>query len=288
MKGIILAGGKGSRLYPVTKGTNKHLLSVYDKPLIYYPLTVLIAANIREIAIISSPDHIESFKALLGDGSQYGLKFNFFIQDEPNGIPECFIIAEQMIKNENVMLILGDNIFSGGSEINDAAASFTNGAHIFAYKVNNPNEYGVVRFNEKFNKIKKFIEKPDSYIPEYAVPGVYLYDKYVSNYVKQLKKSDRGEYEISDLNNLYLNKNNISFSILKRGYVWLDSGNPSSLTDAANYIYAVEKRQGIKIGCPEEAAYNRKLLSKKKLEVIARKMPVSDYRNYLMQIVDED
>jgi len=275
MKGIILAAGRGTRLYPLTKIVNKQLLQIYDKPMIYYPLSTLLLLGIKEILIITNPKDLKSFKNLLGDGSNLGISIDYKLQDVPNGIADAFNIGEKFINNNNVCLILGDNIFYGHNFLNSIRKkiqSHKNGAVIFGYPVNDPERYGVVEF-DNFNKVKSIEEKPKNPKSNYAIPGLYIYDRNASNYVKELKPSDRNEYEITDLNKIYLKKNILDIHLLGRGVAWLDTGTPKSLIEASNFISYIEKRQGLKISCIEEIAYNQKLISLKQLEDNINKMP---------------
>ena len=271
MKGIILAGGKGTRLYPVTMGLSKQLLPIYNKPMIYYPLSVLMLAGIRDIMIITDSENINNFKNLLKDGSQIGININYKIQNEANGIAEAFLIAEDFIENDNVCLILGDNIFYGQnfSNILKEASEIKNGALVFAYHVEDPENYGVIEFNEK-GKVSNIIEKPKAPNSNYAVTGLYFYDNNVINFAKNLVPSDRGELEISDINLRYLKNNDLEIKMLGRGFAWLDTGNHRSLLDAGIFVQTVEERQGLKIACLEEIAFNKKWISKEDLKRAAK------------------
>jgi glucose-1-phosphate thymidylyltransferase len=281
MKGIILAGGKGSRLYPLTQPINKQLLPVYDTPMIYYPLSTLMRANIRDICIISSPEYLNAYQQLLGDGNNIGLSISYKTQEKPEGIAQAFIIAEDFIKNDNVCLILGDNIFHGDINFN-----FQDGAKVFAYKVKNPEEYGVVRFEK--NKVLELIEKPKDYISSYAVPGLYLYDKEVINITKQLKPSARGELEITDVNNIYLKRDKLFVSKLQQGFVWLDAGAPTALFEASAYVHTIEARQGSKIACIEEIAFRKKFITALQFKMVIENIPNSEYKNYLQNILNRE
>tara|TARA_Y100000589_G_scaffold40402_1_gene33813 strand:+ start:172 stop:1050 length:879 start_codon:yes stop_codon:yes gene_type:complete len=285
MKGIILAGGSGKRLFPLTKVTSKQLQAVFDKPMIYYPLTTLIAAGIREISIITTPNDKEAFEELLQDGSQLGVNLNFIVQEKPYGIANAIVLAEKFLGDSNFTLILGDNIFSGGSDIPNSVNSFKSGALVFAYHVPDPERYAVLEFNKKM-EIKSLVEKPIKPKSNYAVPGFYIYDKEAIKIAKNLKPSSRGEYEITDINLGYLEKGLLKVHRLSRGFAWLDSGTSSSLHNASNYVAAIEQRQGMKIGCPEEASLIRGFINLKDLNNLALKMPECEYSNYLLKIVD--
>jgi len=286
MKGIILAGGKGTRLYPVTMGLSKQLLPIYNKPMIYYPLSVLMLAGIRDIMIITDSENINNFKNLLKDGSQIGININYKIQNEANGIAEAFLIAEDFIEDDNVCLILGDNIFYGQNFSNmlKEASEIKNGALVFAYHVEDPENYGVVEFNEK-GKVSNIIEKPKAPNSNYAVTGLYFYDNNVINFAKNLVPSDRGELEISDINLRYLKNNDLEIKILGRGFAWLDTGNHRSLLDAGIFVQTVEERQGLKIACLEEIAFNNKWISKEDLKRAAKSHEKTEYGKYLNQII---
>ena len=285
MKGIILAGGSGKRLFPLTKISSKQLQAVYDKPMIYYPLTTLIAAGIREISIIITPGDKEAFEDLLQDGKQLGINLNFIVQQKPLGIANAIVLAEEFIDNSNFTLILGDNIFSGGSDIPNSVNSFNSGALVFAYHVPDPERYAVLEFNKEM-EIKSLVEKPSKPKSNYAVPGFYIYDKEAIKMAKSLKPSPRGEYEITDINLKYLEKGALQVHRLSRGFAWLDSGTSSSLHNASNYVAAIEQRQGMKIGCPEEASLIRGFINLKDLKKLALKMPECEYSNYLFKIID--
>ena len=263
MKGIILAGGSGTRLYPLTKAVSKQIMPVYDKPMIYYPLSTLMLAGIREILIISTPRDIPVFQELLGDGNQIGLEISYAVQDKPRGLAEAFIIGEEFIGKDRVALVLGDNIFYGQSfsTLLQNVASRENGATIFGYYVSNPEDYGVVEFDNQWNalSIEEKPEKPKSY---YAVPGLYFYDNQVVDIAKNVKPSSRGELEITSINNIYLRNGNLKVQPLGRGFAWLDTGNPDALMEAANFIATIQKRQGLYISCIEEIAYKKDLLTK--------------------------
>ena len=286
MKGIILAGGLGTRLYPVTKAINKQLLPVYDKPLIYYPLSALMIAGIREILIISTPHEINKYKDLFESGKQYGLKITYAEQEKPNGIAEAFIIGESFIGKDNVCLILGDNIFFGHglTEILRSASRIKSGALIFGYNTYKPERYGVLVFNKAGN-VAGIEEKPKKPKSNFAVTGLYFYDNDVINKAHRLKPSKRGELEITDLNLLYLKEGTLKVELLGRGFSWLDTGTHSSLLQASNYIQAIEERQGLKIACIEEIAYRLGYIDKKALARLAREMKGNEYGDYLLNIL---
>ncbi|MCS7337397.1 MAG: glucose-1-phosphate thymidylyltransferase RfbA [Verrucomicrobiae bacterium] len=286
MKGIILAGGAGSRLYPLTLVASKQLQPVYDKPMVYYPLTLLIAGGIREFCLISTPNDLPRFKQLLGDGSKWGLSIEYREQPRPEGIAQAFIIAESFIGHDNVALILGDNIFSGTDIFSRAIAEFTSGATIFAYHVRDPERYGVVEFDETGRAIS-IEEKPKQPRSNYAVPGLYIYDSQVIGIAKSLKPSARGELEITDVNKAYLQRGQLRVYRLSRGVAWLDAGTSTSLHEASAYVQTIEKRQGVKLGCPEEAAYRRGFITLAQLEALASQMPNCEYRDYILDVVAE-
>jgi len=280
MKGIILAGGAGSRLYPLTLVASKQLQPVYDKPMVYYPLTTLIEGGIRELCLISTPHDLPRFRQLLGDGSRFGLTIDYREQAKPEGIAQAFLIAESFIGQDNVTLILGDNIFYGGDVFAKAFADFRDGATIFGYHVNDPERYGVVEFDADGQAIS-IEEKPKQPKSNFAVPGLYIYDNSVVSTTKSLKPSARGELEISDLNVAYLRRGNLRVFRLSRGFAWLDAGTSSSLHEASAYVQTIEKRAGIKIGCPEEAAFRNGFLKLAQLEEFTARMPRCEYREYL-------
>jgi glucose-1-phosphate thymidylyltransferase len=286
MKGIILAGGAGSRLYPLTLVASKQLQPVYDKPMVYYPLTTLIASSVREVCLISTPQDLPRFRQLLGDGSAWGIAIDYREQARPAGIAQAFLIAESFIGQDNVTLILGDNIFFGGDSFPRAFDEFKGGATIFGYHVTDPQRYGVVEFDAQGSAIS-IEEKPKQPRSNYAVPGVYVYDNQVVHIAKHLKPSPRGELEITDVNVEYLRRGQLRVVRLSRGFAWLDAGTSSSLHDASAYVQTIEKRQGMKIGCPEEAAFRRGFLSLTQLEALTGKMPNCEYRDYLMEVVAE-
>ncbi|MBU4305507.1 MAG: glucose-1-phosphate thymidylyltransferase RfbA [Candidatus Omnitrophica bacterium] len=288
MKGIILAGGKATRLYPITKGVCKQLLPIYDKPMIYYPLSVLMLAGIKDILIISTADAIPQFQSLFGDGSDFGIKVSYAVQEKPRGIAEAFIIGESFIAGENAALILGDNIFfgSGLAEELKKAMSQKEGACVFGYYVNDPQRYGVINFDENHN-VLGIQEKPKVTKSHWAVTGLYFYDREVVSIAKEILPSKRGELEITDVNNVYLKNNKLKVRLLGQGYAWLDTGTYDSLIDASMFIKTIEDRQGLKIGCIEEAAYRKGYISKDKLLVLANAVKTS-YGNYLKKILEEE
>ncbi|HEX5221459.1 MAG TPA: glucose-1-phosphate thymidylyltransferase RfbA [Verrucomicrobiae bacterium] len=286
MKGIILAGGAGSRLYPLTLVASKQLQPVYDKPMVYYPLTTLIEGGIRELCLISTPHDLPRFRQLLGDGSRFGLRIDYREQEKPAGIAQAFLIAESFIGKDNVTLILGDNIFYGGDAFGKAFSEFKGGATIFGYHVNDPERYGVVEFDAQGRAIS-IEEKPKQPKSNYAVPGLYIYDNEVLDIVKAQKPSARGELEITDVNVAYLKRGRLHVSRLARGFAWLDAGTSSSLHEASAYVQTIEKRAGVKIGCPEEAAFCGGFLSLEQLAQLLEQMPNCEYRSYLCDVVAE-
>ena len=288
MKGIILAGGIGTRLFPLTLAISKQLLPVFDKPMIYYPLSMLMLANIREILVISSPEDLPAFRRLLGDGSHWGVAFSYVEQATPRGLADAFIVGERFIQNDPVCLILGDNIFfgSGLQEKLQQAEALVTGATVFAYPVRDPERYGVVEFDENGTAIS-LEEKPKHPRSHYAVPGLYFYDNKVVSLAKALKPSKRGEIEITDLNRIYLEKGELNVQQMGRGIAWLDAGTHESLLQASNFIQAVEERQGIMISCPEEIAYRMGYISKKQLIETAKKYSSNGYGEYLQQLINE-
>jgi glucose-1-phosphate thymidylyltransferase len=286
MKGIILAGGAGSRLYPLTLVASKQLQPVYDKPMVYYPLTTLIEGGIRELCLISTPHDLPRFRQLLGDGSRFGISIEYREQPKPEGIAQAFLVAESFIGKDNVALILGDNIFYGSEVFYHKFAEFKSGATIFGYHVHDPERYGVVKFDAKGQAIS-IEEKPKQPRSNYAIPGLYLYDGEVTAIAKSLKPSARGELEITDVNLAYLRRGQLHVHRLSRGFAWLDAGTSSSLHDASAYVQTIEKRAGIKIGCPEEAAFRSGFLKLAQLEELTDKMPKCEYRAYLSEVVAE-
>jgi len=280
MKGIILAGGTGSRLYPLTQSVNKQLLPVYDVPLIYYPMATLMNAGIQEICIISSPDYIPAYKKLFKNGRHLGLNISYEIQEKPEGIAQAFIIGKEFIGNDSVMLVLGDNIFHGNIDY-----SFFSGAKVFAYEVSNPQDYGVVKFNEE-GKATMLVEKPKEFISKFAIPGLYIYDNEVIDIAENLKPSPRGELEITDLNKEYLKNDRLYVTKLDRGFVWLDAGVPSTLHQASSYVETIQARQGIKIACLEEIAFNKHFINKLEFAVLLDTLPNSEYKKYLSEMFE--
>lgn len=286
MKGIILAGGSGTRLYPITRGVSKQLLPVYDKPMIYYPLSVLMLAGIRDILVITTPEDNASFKRLLGDGGDFGISISYAVQPSPDGLAQAFIIGEEFIGNDNVCLVLGDNIFYGQSftQTLKQAAAKTHGATVFGYQVKDPERFGVVEFDENFNALS-IEEKPQQPKSDWAVTGLYFYDQRVVEFAKQIKPSARGELEISDLNQMYLEDGSLSVQLLGRGFAWLDTGTHESLHEAASFVQTVQNIQDLQIACLEEIAWRNGWLSDKKLEDLARPMAKNQYGQYLLRLL---
>lgn len=287
-KGIILAGGSGTRLYPVTMQISKQLLPIYDKPMVYYPLCTLLQANIFDILIISTPNDIDNYKKLLGDGSQWGISLSYIIQPEPKGLAQAFTLGKDFIGNSHSALILGDNIFYG-TDLDKTLASASkrlDGATVFAYHVNDPERYGVVEFGADL-AVKSLEEKPIKAKSNYAITGLYFYDQNVVDYAKDLKPSSRGEFEITDLNNLYLADKSLYVEKMDSGYAWLDTGTHDSLLDASHFIATIEKRQGLKIACPEEIVFNKGLINENDIEIIAHQFLHNQYGQYLMKLLNK-
>jgi glucose-1-phosphate thymidylyltransferase len=287
MKGIILAGGSGTRLYPITKIISKQLLPVYDKPMIYYPLSVLMLAGIREVLIISTPRDLGKFEELLGNGSDWGIKLEYKIQPSPNGLAEAFILGEKFIGSDSVCLVLGDNIFygQGFTHTLKKAASIKKGAIVFAYSVSNPKRFGIVEFDKDL-KVKSIEEKPDKPKSNFAVTGIYFYDNKVINIAKNLQPSNRGELEITSINQTYLQKNSLKVELLGRGFAWLDTGTPQSLLEAGQFVQIIEERQGYKIACLEEVAFLNKWIDKNKLGKIIKSLSDNNYKKYLKDLLN--
>lgn len=289
MKGIILAGGKGTRLYPSTITVSKQLLPIYDKPMIYYPISTLMLAGIREILIISTPQDLPHYKQLLGDGSKLGVKFSYKVQEKPKGLAEAFILGEEFIGNDDVCLILGDNVFygTGFKEIFSRIYKNRNSATIFGYQVNNPKEFGVVEFDDKGNVIS-IEEKPENPKSKYAVPGLYFYDNSVIEIAKNVKPSDRGELEITSINNEYLRRNKLKVELLGRGVAWLDTGNPSNMLRAGMFVETVQSRQGLYIACLEEIAWREGFIDDKQLRYLGEELKQTEYGKYILSLLEEE
>lgn len=289
MKGIVLAGGKGTRLYPMTVSVSKQLLPIYDKPMIYYPLSVLLLANIREILIISTPEDIGNYEKLLGDGSRIGISISYKIQEQPKGLAEAFILGEEFIGEDSVCLVLGDNVFYGQdfTTLLKRAVAREKGATIFGYPVKHPKEFGVVEFNED-GLVVSIEEKPKVPKSEYAVPGLYFYDNRVVQYAKQVTPSERGEVEITSVNNMYLEKKELHVVKLGRGMAWLDTGTPGGMLKASEYVEAVQSRQGFYISCIEEIAWRRGFITTEQLERIGNELKMTDYGQYILSLTKGD
>ncbi len=287
MKGIILAGGSGTRLYPITMGISKQIMPIYDKPMIYYPLSILLISGIKDVLIISTKEDIGGFQKLLGDGKKYGCNFSYAIQEVPNGLAQAFVIGESFIGNDSVCLILGDNIFYG-SGLSKKLQNINNpdGGVVFAYHVSDPERYGVVDFDEKFN-VLSIEEKPKEPKSNYAVPGLYYYDNSVVKIAKELKPSPRGEYEITDVNKEYLRQGKLKVSVLDRGTAWLDTGTFASLMQASQFVQVIEERQGLKIGCIEECAYRMGYINAEQLSTLAQPLLKSGYGTYLLGLLKQ-
>ena len=287
-KGIILAGGSGTRLYPVTQTISKQLLPVYDKPMIYYPLTTLMLGGMKDILIISTPEDTPRFESLLGDGSQWGINFQYNVQSSPDGLAQAFLLGEEFIGDDPSALILGDNIFYGHDlqELLQSADQREGGATVFAYHVHDPERYGVAEFDDN-NQVRSLEEKPAQPKSNYAVTGLYFYDEQVVSLAKSLKPSPRGELEITDLNKLYLTQKNLSVEIMDRGYAWLDTGTHDSLLDAGQFISTIENRQGLKVACPEEVAFHQGWINVVQLEELAKPLLKNQYGQYLMKVLSE-
>lgn len=288
MKGIVLAGGSGTRLYPITRGISKQLIPVYDKPMIYYPLSTLMLAGIRDILLISTPEYTPLFEHLLGDGSDFGINLSYAVQAHPNGLAEAFIVGRDFIGSDSVCLILGDNIYygSGLSEMLQSATKQKNGATVFGYHVNDPERFGVVEFDQKMRAIS-LEEKPAHPKSNYAVTGLYFYDNKVVDYAADLKPSARGEFEITDINKIYLQNQELNVKLMGRGYAWLDTGTHDSMLEASSFIATIEKRQNLKVACLEEIAYRMGYISKERLLELAQPMKKNDYGQYLIRLAHQ-
>lgn len=286
MKAIILAGGIGSRLYPLTSAVGKQLQAVYDKPLIYYSLTALIAAKLKDFCIISDPGSLFLIERLLGDGRKFGISIRYVEQTQPKGVAEAYLLAESFIGSDSSIMLLGDNIFSGGNDITKAVENFKRGGSIFSYRVDDPENYGVIKFGANMEPLD-IVEKPTLPVSKFAIPGAYIYDSTVVAIAKNLTPSERGELEITEINRAYLKKKTLTVNHLSRGYVWIDVGTPKRLLEAASYVEMIEHRQGIKIGCPEEAALIRGFISPDQFAELIKSMPAGDYRKYLQTVYED-
>jgi glucose-1-phosphate thymidylyltransferase len=288
MKGIVLAGGSGTRLYPVTHALSKQLLPVYDKPMVYYPLSVLMLSKIREILIITTPEDVDRFRLLLGDGSQWGISLEYVVQPKPEGLAQAFLLGKEFLAGDSCCLILGDNIFFGHdlSRKLEQAAQRPHGASVFAYQVRDPERYGVVEFDST-GKVMSVEEKPQKPKSNYAITGVYFYDNKIVEVAEQVKPSSRGELEITDVNRIYMERGELNVELLGRGFAWFDTGTHDSLLDAANYVYTIEQRQGLKISCPEEIAYRFGWISEAQLEATVARIGKSSYATYLRELLQE-
>ena len=288
MKGILLAGGKGTRLYPMTISVSKQILPIYDKPMVYYPLSVLMLAGIRDILIISTKRDLPAYEELLGDGSQLGLKIQYKVQEKANGIGEAFLLGEEFIGNDSVCLVLGDNIFfgQGFQKFLNEGISVKNGAYICAYPIENPTEFGVVEFDTKTWKVKSIEEKPKEPKSDYAIPGLYFYDNNVVKIAKKIKPSSRGELEISDINNYYLKENKLKAIPFGRGFAWLDTGTPQGMLNASNFVSTIQEREGMYIACIEEIAWRKGFIDDKQLEALGNKLKKTKYGKYLLKLLN--
>lgn len=289
MKGIILAGGSGTRLYPITRGISKQLIPVYDKPMVYYPLSTLMLSGIRDVLVISTPDFMPLFQNLLGDGHEWGMNFSYKVQGHPNGLAEAFILGKEFIGNDSVCLILGDNIFygSGLSQLLQSAAEKDSGATVFGYHVNDPERFGVVEFDDNHHALS-IEEKPKVPKSNYAITGLYFYDNHVVDIAKNIQPSARGELEITDVNNEYLRAGQLDVKLMGRGYAWLDTGTHDAMLEAANFIATIEKRQSLKVACLEEIAYRMGYIDKNQLVTLAQPLKKNDYGQYILRLADQD